>query len=116
MNITDTVLAAIKANPGPTSVELAESTGIEKHKIRRCLSNLVCEHRLYSTGPLSSRRYHLPRGSAMRQQFVEVKGRDLPVRNSLMPNGSPEYWRQFLAEVNTPARADAGSISPRAKP
>lgn len=116
MNITTRVLAAIKANPGPSSAELVEITGIDKYQIQRCLSNLVGSHRVYTTGPLSSRRYHLPRGRFSRQAASETQGADLPVRNSLMPNGTTEFWRQFLADMNTPARADAGRINQAAKP
>jgi hypothetical protein len=109
-NITERVLAAIKAHPGPSAKEISQRVGITIDQARTCLSNLVHDGRLYSDGPLSQRRYHIPRGSALRTQFSAPDGREPPVKNSLMPNGSPEYWRGFLAEMNTPARADAGSL------
>ena len=104
------VMECISTYTGPTAAEVAEITGLPYAQVVQCIANLMTDMRIHSSGPLNKRRYHHGRREKNGAPMKSTEGREAPVRNSLMPNGSPEFWRGFLAEMNTPARLDAGKL------
>ena len=114
--ITDRVFAEIESRNGPTAIEIADRICIDRIKVRNCIANLMTNMLIWSDGKRYCRRYYPGKNQAKTiasnngAPMKSTEGREAPVRNSLMPNGSPEFWRWFLAEMNPPARLDAGKL------